>query len=248
MSEVSQSPSDDLWHVKLSEDCVLEMTLDEIDTAFHAGRIDAGTAVLAPGDGRWTTLGEAAGLENAPAAFVPESVPAPYSVTPSSLAPVASDLLTPTPAPAVVDLDALGIEPDLLAPSVAPPAPRARGGGVALKAVGIVAMFAVLIATGAAGGAYAARPTEAREKIASITSRLPRAPMRAAAVAPPPPAAKELPPVETKPAAVDPPPADVKPAETAPAAQPAAAPSPESLPSVDALPDAKHASKKRKRH
>ena len=54
----------DLWHVKLSEGCVVDMTLDEIDTAFNAGRISARTSVMPPGDFRWTTLGDAAGLED----------------------------------------------------------------------------------------------------------------------------------------------------------------------------------------
>ena len=36
----------ELWQVKLSEGCVIEMTLDEIDTAFNAGRIYASTFVM----------------------------------------------------------------------------------------------------------------------------------------------------------------------------------------------------------
>src|SRR5688572_19715716 len=86
----------ELWQVKLSEGCVIDMTLDEIDTAFNAGRIQASTLVMPPGDMRWTTLGAAAGLED-------EREEAPYSI-----APIAADIAPPVGSfgyPPVPDFD-----------------------------------------------------------------------------------------------------------------------------------------------
>lgn len=166
----------ELWHVKLSEGCVVEMTLDEIDTAFNAGRIRASTSVLAPGDFRWTTLGEAAGLDDEPE-------PPPYSV-----APVAADV---TPSPPLVDFEA----PTEL---VAGGAPRRRSGFA--RALAVTALFGTLIAVGVAGGAYAAGPKEFEETVASVRDRITHrsasvsAPARAAAVAPPPPVQAAPPP------------------------------------------------------
>lgn len=216
----------DLWQVKLSEGCVVEMTIDEIDTAFNAGRIKASTSVLAPGDFRWTTLGEAAGLEDEPE-------PPPYSI-----APVAADV---TPPPPIVDLAAR-------APAAAP-APRRRGS--VAKVLGIGALFGVLIGAGIAGGAYAARPAEFRAKLAELRGQpAPASEAEAAspdqakaAAAAPPPA-----PAETQAA---PPPAEPSPAPVAAAPEPAAAaaaaaPTTQGTTSVNSLPDAPAKATKRK--
>jgi hypothetical protein len=215
----------DLWHVKLSEGCVVEMTLDEIDTAFNAGRISARTSVMPPGDFRWTTLGDAAGLEDDPQEDR-ATEPAPYSI-----APVAYET-DATPQPPLYDLSD-GIDVDLESNAGLP---RKRK-GVFGKVVGVTALFAVLIAAGVGGGAYAARPVEFKAKVASVKDRFTKgssAPKAAAAAQPPPPvqSSREIPP---------PPPA----AETAaPAPVPAPAPTPtmqasSSGTSVTNLPDAK---------
>lgn len=218
----------DLWHVKLSEGCVVEMTLDEIDTAFNAGRIGARTSVMPPGDFRWTTLGDAAGLEDEerPTLPSPQIDAAPYSI-----APVAADV---TPPPPMFDLGSDdGIDVDLESNAGLP---RKRSGGAFGKVVGVVAVFAVLIAAGIGGGAYAARPAEFKAKVASVKDRFSKgsSASKAAAVAQPPPpvqSSREIPP---------PPPA----AETAAAPAPPTPPTPtmqasSSGTSVTSLPDAK---------
>lgn len=215
----------ELWQVRLSEGCVLDMTLDEIDTAFNAGRIQASTLVMPPGDMRWTTLGVAAGLEDEQA---------PYSI-----APVAADVAPPSsfafgypPAPDFdVDMQSLAEEGDAFG------LPKKRSTG---KIIGALMAFVVLIGAGIGGGAYAARPNDVKAKIAAIKAKVaPGQQQRAAAVAPPP-------------AAVEPPPAAVKAPEPKPEPKPepaaAAAPSTPSQPaiattSVDSLPNAKNAKK-----
>jgi hypothetical protein len=78
----------ELWFVKLPNGDVHHVTVDQLDTAFEAGHIDANTLVLAEGSSQWTRLGEAAGLDEPPAAM-PSPTPAPV-VRPVSVAPVAS--------------------------------------------------------------------------------------------------------------------------------------------------------------
>jgi hypothetical protein len=208
----------DLWHVKLSEGCVVEMTLDEIDTAFNAGRINAATAVMAPGDFRWRTLGEAAGLEDEVLEIEPE--PAPYSI-----APVAADV---TPPPPSVDMDAFEVDVEL---ATAAGLPQKRG--MFGKVVGGTAFFGCIIALGVVGGAYAARPVEFKAKVASVRDRITHAPAQTVAVAtpapPPPPvqSSREIPP---------PPPAVAAPIPTMQASTGGT--------SVASLPDAKASKKK----
>jgi hypothetical protein len=89
--------SGELWFVKLPNGAVHHVTLDQLDAAFEAGHIDARTPVLSDGATQWTTLGEAAGLEDAPVAPAPVAAPSP---TP---APVVMSVAAPTyaaqPAP-----------------------------------------------------------------------------------------------------------------------------------------------------
>lgn len=218
----------DLWQVKLSEGCVIDMTPDEIDTAFNAGRISARTSVLPPGDFRWTTLGEAAGLEDDER----ETEPAPYSIAPYSIAPVAADVAPPPPMFSVDD----GIDVDL---ESAAGLPKKRG--VFGKVVAVSVLFGVLVAVGIGGGAYAARPAEFKAKVAGLKERFTHAPAKAAAVAPPPPPVQAAPPPPAPPPPAPPPPAVAH--EPAPAAAPAAVAtmhaSSSSSTSVSALPDAK---------
>lgn len=56
----------ELWRVQLGTGEVRMMTIDELDRAFDAGFIHSRTNVLAPGSFKWTTLGEAAGLDEQP--------------------------------------------------------------------------------------------------------------------------------------------------------------------------------------
>jgi len=214
----------DLWNVKLSEGCVVEMTLDEIDTAFNAGRISAGTSVLPPGDFVWTTLGEAAGLEDDDR----ETMPAPYSI-----APVAADI---TPSPPMVELDsAFDIDVDLASNAGLPK----KGSGVFGKVVGIGAFFVFLIGAGIVGGAYAARPAEFKAKVSTLRDRFSHSPAKAAAAATPAPP----PPIVQSSREIPPPPPAVATPEPVPAAAPAAIPtmqaSSSSTMSVSNLPDAK---------
>jgi hypothetical protein len=74
-----------LWFVKLPNGDVHQVTVDQLDTAFEAGHIDANTLVLAEGSSQWTRLGEAAGLDEEPVrapAYAPAPVQA-YSPTPA---------------------------------------------------------------------------------------------------------------------------------------------------------------------
>ena len=189
----------DLWQVKLSEGCVVEMTLDEIDTAFNAGRISARTSVVPPGDFRWTTLGDAAGLEDEER----EAEPAPYSI-----APVAYEM-NATPQPPLYDFGGDDIDVDLESNAGLP-----KRRGVFGKVVGVTVIFGVLVAVGVGGGAYAARPAEFKAKVASVKDRITHgsAPAKAAAApAPPPPPVQAAPVVPPPPPAVAPPPAPATP-------------------------------------
>ena len=56
------SASDDVWRVKLPSGEVV-MTLDQLDVAFDAGRIDATTLVCPPGLPAFSRLGAIAGLD-----------------------------------------------------------------------------------------------------------------------------------------------------------------------------------------
>lgn len=71
----------EVWRVQLGTGEVRMMSLDELDRAFDAGWIHERTNVLAPGSFKWTTLGDAAGLN--------EPEPQPYVEQTPSLAPMA---------------------------------------------------------------------------------------------------------------------------------------------------------------
>jgi len=82
------SGDENLWYVKTADGDVHRVTLDQLDEAFQAGRIDENVMVLAAGAQKWSKLSDLAGLDE-PAAPVP--VPAP-SMLPNSLRPVSMDL------------------------------------------------------------------------------------------------------------------------------------------------------------
>ncbi|MBX3198754.1 MAG: hypothetical protein KF894_11510 [Labilithrix sp.] len=80
--DVRASGSDlELWHVQLGG-VVRTMSLDELDAAFQAGVVDERTMVLKAGALRWSTLGDAAGID----------------AQPNSIAPMATDIAPPSVA------------------------------------------------------------------------------------------------------------------------------------------------------
>jgi hypothetical protein len=82
------SGAENLWYVKTPDGDVHRVTLDQLDEAFQAGRIDENVMVLAAGATKWAKLGELAGLD--------EPAPTPtthvYTPMPPSLRPVSMDL------------------------------------------------------------------------------------------------------------------------------------------------------------
>ena len=90
----------EVWYVRLADGSVHPTTLDGIDEAFNAGRIDADVLVALAGEQEWSRLGELAGLdeEPAPAPRVGGMTPgsawsmAPPASMPTSLRPVNFDL------------------------------------------------------------------------------------------------------------------------------------------------------------
>jgi hypothetical protein len=76
------SGDENLWYVKTGDGDVHRVTLDQLDEAFQAGRIDENVMVLGGGASRWTKLGQLAGLDEPP-------VPPPIA---SSLRPFSMDL------------------------------------------------------------------------------------------------------------------------------------------------------------
>ena len=77
------SGDENLWYVKTPDGDVHRVTLDQLDEAFQAGRIDENVMVLAAGATKWAKLSDLAGLDE-PAA--------PPPAMPSSLRPVSMDL------------------------------------------------------------------------------------------------------------------------------------------------------------
>jgi hypothetical protein len=76
------SGDENLWYVKTPDGDVHRVTLDQLDEAFQAGRIDENVMVLAAGAQKWAKLSALAGLDE----------PAPVPMMPSSLRPVSMDL------------------------------------------------------------------------------------------------------------------------------------------------------------
>jgi hypothetical protein len=81
VEEEPMSGDENLWYVKTGDGDVHRVTLDQLDEAFQAGRIDENVMVLGGTATRWTKLGQLAGLDEPPAAPVA-----------SSLRPVSMDL------------------------------------------------------------------------------------------------------------------------------------------------------------
>lgn len=79
----------DLWYVKTTDGDVDRMTLDQLDEAFNAGRIDENATVLPAGESRWVRLGTLLGLDQpatpSPVSFTPSFAPVPNSMRPVSI-------------------------------------------------------------------------------------------------------------------------------------------------------------------
>lgn len=133
--------NDELWRVQLGTGEVRMMTLDGLDRAFDEGLIDANAPVLAPGSMTWTTLGQAAGLDDQGTS---DQTPSLSPVAISSASPT-THFTPPTPA---FDLDL----PDS---SMLELRPRRRGllfGGIAAALVAAAALAVVVGKVGSAVG------------------------------------------------------------------------------------------------
>jgi hypothetical protein len=166
----------DLWRVRLATG-EQPMSLDDLDLAFEAGRIDADTLVCPPGAFAFSRLGAIAGLDE-PAAAAP--APAPTQATP----PLAFDIPVDFGAPDLAPFAAT--EPNPFAPRWSR---RLLAVPAALAAIGIIAFAASASASSELPAVAVATDLHAPD-----TAPPPAAPTIAAPVvlAPPAPAAPTL--------------------------------------------------------
>jgi hypothetical protein len=191
---------EELWYVKVADDDVHRMTLDQLDGAFQAGHIDESTMVLAADATKWARLGELLGLDEgteeapypppqgsrahaAPVAFV--TAP-PVAVTRAATAPMGYPASI-APAPAFMPNSLRPMSLDLEDGEFDAPFRRKSRKGWVVAVIGIAAV--------AGGVGFAA--TRARASSNDIASTA-----AAAAKAVPPPAANP----EPVPAPAPPPP------------------------------------------
>ncbi len=168
------SGDDNLWYVKTPDGDVHRVTLDQLDEAFQAGRIDENVMVLAAGATKWAKLGELAGLDE-PAQKAPAA--SPYTPMPPSLRPVSMDLS--------LDLDDNAFQK------------KPRKGLVVGAFLAVVAVFGgVLVANRAHVGSSDSSSTAAA---AMAPTPAPQAPAAAPDPAPAPPPAATTPPADTAP-------------------------------------------------
>jgi hypothetical protein len=135
-----------LWHVQLGGGVVRTLSLDELDDAFQAGKIDERTLVTRAGSNQWATLGEIAGITEQP-----------YSLAPLAMDIASSNVVIPPPAPPGFDTS-FGTE------ELAVFRPKRRVGR-ALAAVATVTLIAA-----AAFGAKSYGIGIIKAKVASVTS------------------------------------------------------------------------------
>lgn len=135
------------------------MTIDELDRAFDAGFIHSRTNVLAPGSFTWTTLGEAAGLDDHQ----------PYVEQTPSLAPMAiaqgysNYSLPQMPQTPPYSMSSFGLDDDL---EVAPR--RRRGLVFGLVVAAAAGACAFVVSTGKLGAVSSTvASTHAESKVAS---------------------------------------------------------------------------------
>ncbi len=126
---------EELWYVKVADDDVHRMTLDQLDGAFQAGHIDESTMVLPADATKWTKLGELLGLDDvseAPSeAPAPAPAPAPGREAPSeaaapapsreapseAAAPALAYVSRPAAAPAPIAVPAVTVNRSVTAPA-----------------------------------------------------------------------------------------------------------------------------------
>ncbi|MBX3199719.1 MAG: hypothetical protein KF894_16405 [Labilithrix sp.] len=128
--------NEELWRVQLGTGEIRMMTLEGLDRAFDEGLIDARVPVLAPGASAWTTLGEAAGLDDCP---TEQQAP---SLSPVAIAPPSSAATPALESAGPLDLD---LPEDLEL------APRRRG-VLAAGGIGALAVAAAIAFVAARGG------------------------------------------------------------------------------------------------
>lgn len=157
----------DIWRVQLATGEVRIMSLDELDRAFDAGYISARTNVLAPGSMTWTTLGDAAGLED------PQVEPTP-SLSPMAIASPhgqPSYTFPQIPQQTGLAMHSFGVDDD------ADFAPRKKRGlifGFVIAAAAAACAFAVT--TGKLGGVIASTQTTSAAAVAPpVEQKLPAA-------------------------------------------------------------------------
>jgi hypothetical protein len=215
---------EELWYVKVADDDVHRMTLDQLDGAFQAGHIDESTMVLAADATKWARLGELLGLDDAGeesggpdgppqaveaapaqvsrayAAPVPVAVP-PVVAAPARTVPVAT-VASVAPAPAFMPNTLRPMSMDLEDDALEAPFRRSSRKGWIVGVIGVAAIAGGVgfVATRARAGASSDVTTAAAARV----------------VAPPPPPAVDPP--------APPPPAPVTATNTkAPSAGPAEA-------------------------
>jgi hypothetical protein len=170
------SGDENLWYVKTADGDVHRVTLDQLDEAFQAGRIEDDVMVLGPGQTKWAKLSVLLGLDEPPK---PSPVTPYAAVVPNSLRPVSMDLS--------LDLDDNAFKK------------KSRKGLVIGTVVGILAIFGGILFANRAhiGGSDSSAAAAAVPATPPVTAAPPPAP------APPPPAtaAATPPPAETASAA-----------------------------------------------
>jgi hypothetical protein len=150
----------ELWRVQLGTGEVRMMTIDDLDRAFDSGFIHSRTNVLPPGSFTWTTLGEAAGLEDEQPAYV-EQTP--------SLAPMAiaggNYSLPQIPSYQPYALSSMGLDDDDLYPK------KSKKGVVAgFMIAAVIGTAAFLFQTGKLKGLESAiASTHTESKVATAT-------------------------------------------------------------------------------
>jgi hypothetical protein len=163
----------ELWRVQLGTGEVRMMTIDELDRAFDAGFIHSRTNVLAPGSFKWTTLGEAAGLEDEPPPYV-EQTP---SLAPMAIAGASNYSLPQMPAYQPYNMSSFGLDDD------AYPKRSKKGIALGFMVAAVVGAAAFLFSTGkihslqtALAGTHAAEAKAASATLApAAEQKLPEA-------------------------------------------------------------------------
>lgn len=171
------SGDENLWYVKTADGDVHRVTLDQLDEAFQAGRIDENVMVLAAGATKWAKLGELAGLDE----------PAKPAATPIAFAPPMPNSLRPVSMDLSLDLDENAFQK------------KSRKGLFIGAVVGILAVFGGILAANRAhlGSADAsAAAAVVAPATPPVTAAAPPAPSPA-----PPPAVTTPPPADTTAAA-----------------------------------------------